>query len=344
MKFLKTIFSAVLLVLIATNIQAQTQGQAIELYNNGLSEAQSAEYQKAINTFGQVITIANQLGPDGEEVLENAQNQLLRAYYNLAVSDYEAFQSDRSIANIESTLNSFRDLQQVSDDYGNTSYKERAEAIIPQLLYAKASMHYSADELELSEAEVDRALNLNSNYAAAYFLKARIFKKINDTEGDGIIDENIDQMLEWFDRAIQVAEATGRNNIASRAREAAHDELLAVGANYINNENFRNAIQNLELALDYNAESADVYFRLAEANNGTGNPDQALAHATTALEYETGGRTDLARIYFELGYAHQTLGNNVEACEALSNAVYGSFKDNAEYIMEHELKCESSTD
>lgn len=343
MKGLKTILSVLLLVLIATNINAQSQGDAIELYNNGLSEAQAQEYESAITTFERVISIANQLGPEGEEVLENAQNQLLRAYYNLAVSDYETFQSERSIPSIEATINSFRDLQQVSEEYGNSSYKDRADRVIPQLHYAKASLHYSEDELELSEEEVDRALNLNSNYAAAYFLKARIFKKVNDTEGDGIIDQNIDQMLEWFDRAIQVANSTGQTNVATRAQEAAHDELLAVGANAINNENYRDAILNLERALDYNSESADVYFRLAEANNGTGNPEQALSYATTALEYENGGRTDLARIYFELGYAHQTLGNNAEACEAFSEAVYGNFKDNAEYIMEHELKCESST-
>lgn len=343
MKGIKTILSLILFALLAINVSAQSESDAIQLFNNGLSEVQSQDFEKAIATFNQVISIANGLGPDGEDILERAEEQLVKTYYNKAVTDYNTYRSDRSVENIGTAISAFRELLDVSEEYGNNTYKQRAEGIIPQLYYAKASLHYSKDEFELSEEAVDRALNLNSNYAAAYFLKARIFKKVNDTNGDGIIDQNINEMLQWFDRSIEVAGSTGQADVATKAREAAHDELLAVGASSINNENFRDAIQNLERALDYNSQSADVHFRLAEANNGIGNAEKALSHAATALEYENGGRTDLARIYFELGYAHQTLGKNAEACEAFGKAVYGSFKSNAEYIMEHELKCESST-
>jgi tetratricopeptide (TPR) repeat protein len=94
--------------------------------------------------------------------------------------------------------------------------------------------------------------------------------------------------------------------------------------------------------LDYDDESADVYYRLAEASNKASNYEKAVQYATTALDHENGGKTDKAKIYFELGYAHQTLGNKSVACDAFSNALFGSFKSPAEHKMEYELKCDST--
>ena len=62
----------------------------------------------------------------------------------------------------------------------------------------------------------------------------------------------------------------------------------------------------------------------------------------SSLNFETGGNTDKAKIFFELGLANQMLGNKGEACSAYESASYGSFKQPSEYKMEFELKCEST--
>jgi tetratricopeptide (TPR) repeat protein len=344
MKVLKISLCAALLALVAFQVQAQDRTQAVQLYNQGLEQAQANEYESAVSTFTQVISVAEQLGPEGEDIKGNAESQIPKMYYAMARGAYQNFQSERSIESLDEAISAFRDVIDISEEYGDDRYLPTARGAIPQLQYSKAVIYYGQEEYELSDEAVDNALNANPNYAAAYFQKARNFKKMKDTEGDGIIDEDIEGMLEWFDRAIQVGQSTNKPDIVERARESAHDELLAVGTRASEDNNIEYALEMLNKALEYDSESADVYYRLAEARNKSGNAQEAVNAATTSLEYESGGRTDQAKIYYELGYAHQTLGNKSEACDAFTNALYGSFRSPAEHKMEFELKCDSTAD
>lgn len=342
MKVLKTSLCAALLVLMAFQVQAQDRTQAVQLYNQGLEQAQSNDYEAAVSTFTQVISVAEQLGPEGEDIKGNAESQIPKMYYGLARAAYQEFQSSRDIESLDRAISAFRDVVEISEEYNDDRYVSTARGAIPQLYYSKSVLYYSQEDFEASEEAVDEALNLNSNYAAAYYQKAKIFKKVNDTDGDGIIDQGIDQMIEWYDRAIQVAGATNKPDISDRAREAAHDELLAVGTRASEDDNLDYAIETLNKALDYDGQSSNVYYRIAEAHNKAGNAQEAVDAATQGLEYENGGRTDRAKIYYELGYAYQTLNNKSEACDAFSNALYGSFRSPAEHKMEFELKCDST--
>lgn len=342
MKGLKFSSIAVVLLLIAGTAFGQSQTDAVKAYNAGLEAASAENYDQAISSLNQALTIANQLGPDGEEVAGKVENQLPTVYYKKAVSMYNEFRSTKSLDDLDAAVDAFREAASVGEEYGDERITPRAQGIIPQLFYQASVIHYSNGDYELADDAVDKAITVNSNYAVAYYQKAKIFKKVNDTGGDGIIDQNIDEMMRWYDQAISVAEATDKMEIAEKAREAAHDELLAVGASDLQGGDAAQAVIDLEKALNYNNESADVYYRLAEAHNKLGNAEQAVEYATQSLNYETGGRTDKAKIYFELGYAHQTLNNKSEACDAFSNALYGSFKSPAEHKMEFELKCDSS--
>lgn len=344
MKVFKTSICAALLALVAFQLQAQDRTQAVQLYNQGLEQAQSSDYESAISTFTQVINVAEQLGPEGEDIKGNAESQIPKMYYGKARAAYQEFQSSRDIETLDRTISAFRDVVEISEEYNDDRYANTARGAIPQLYYSKSVLLYSQENFEASEAAVDQALNLNSNYAAAYYQKAKIFKKVNDTDGDGIIDQGIDEMMEWYDRAIQVADATNKPDVANLAREAAHDELLAVGTRASEAQNLDYALETLNKALNYDGQSADVYYRIAEAHNKAGNAQEAVDAATQSLEYENGGRTDRAKIYYELGYAHQTLNNKSEACDAFTNALYGSFRSPAEHKMEFELKCDSTAD
>lgn len=342
MKVLKTSLCAALLALMAFQVQAQDRTQAVQLYNQGLEQAQSNDYEAAISTFTQVISVAEQLGPEGEDIKGNAESQIPKMYYGKARAAYQEFQSSRDVESLDKAISAFRDVVEISEQYNDDRYANTAKGAIPQLYYSKSVLYYTQEEYEASEEAVDKALEMNSNYAAAYYQKAKIFKKVNDTEGDGIIDQGVEEMIEWYDRAIEVAEATNNPDVADRAREAAHDELLAVGTRASQDQNLDYALEILNKALDYDGQSADVYYRIAEAHNKAGNAQEAIDAATQSLEYESGGRTDRAKIYYELGYAHQTLNNKSEACDAFTNALYGSFRSPAEHKMEFELKCDST--
>ena len=343
MKVFKRSSIAIVLALMATTAFAQTKTDAVKSYNAGYEEAKAGNYEAAIASYTQALTIARQLGPEGADIVDRVEQQIPAAYFNQARSQYQQYQKSKSLEDLDATISAFREVVQVGEEYNDNRVTPIAKRNIPVLLYQKAVTLYSNDELEKATQAIDKALNENSNYAVAYYQKAKIIKKQNDTDGDGIIDQNVDELLKWYDQAIEVAESTNERDIAEKAREAAHDELLAVGTRQSEEGNLQTAVETLTNALKYDDESADVYYRLAEASNKASNYKKAVEYATSALDYETGGKTDKAKIYFELGYAHQTLGNKSVACDAFSNALYGSFKSPAEHKMEYELKCDSAT-
>ncbi|MCP9290054.1 tetratricopeptide repeat protein [Gracilimonas sediminicola] len=342
MKVFKRSSIAIVLALMATTVFAQTKTDAVKAYNAGYEEAKSGNYEAAIASYTQALTIARQLGPEGEDIVDRVEQQIPAAYFNKARSQYQEYQKSKSLEALDATISAFREVVQVGEEYNDERVTPIAKRNIPVLLYQKSVTLYSNDELEKAKEAVEKAIKENSNYAVAYYQKAKIIKRQNDTDGDGIIDQNVDELLNWYDQAIAKAEATNNSDIAEKAQEAAHDELLAVGTRQSEAGDTKTAMETLNRALNYDDESADVYYRLAEASNKAGSYEQAVEYATTALDHESGGKTDKAKIYFELGYAHQTLGNKSVACDAFTNALYGSFKSPAQHKMEYELKCETA--
>lgn len=344
MKVLKQISLVLVAVLVAIPALAQTQADAITAFNKGYEEANAGNYDAAIEAYREALTIANQLGPDGEEIKGKAENQIPVVQFKKAASVYQKFQKSRSIEDINATIAAFEKVVEVGNEFNDERVTPRAKGNIPRLYYSKSVLLYGNGDYEAAMEAVDQAINKNSNYATAYYHKAKILKKQGDTDGDGIMDENIDEAMQWYDRAIQVANTHGQDETAETASEAAHDELLAVGTRASEAGDSDYAIEILTQALNYNDQSANVYYRLAEAYNKASNAESAIKNAEKALELETGGRTDKAKIYYELGFAQQTLGNKSAACDAFTNALYGPFKSPAEHKMEFELKCDSTAE
>jgi tetratricopeptide (TPR) repeat protein len=146
-------------------------------------------------------------------------------------------------------------------------------------------------------------------------------------------------VVSMFDQAITLAEMYDQGQVASRATDQAVQTLLSSGAQAVQNNQITDGIDLLNRAAEYETDEADVFFRLAEAYNKRSRYDEAISNAQRALELESGGVADKAKIYFELGFAHQMQNNKDAACSAMKNASYGDFRDPANHKMEFELKC-----
>lgn len=340
MKYLKssalTCLMGILLIGLSTDAFAQNQKAAFEAYNKALELAKSGQYEQAINMFNQAISNAEELGEEGKDIIQRSQKQLPPVHYQMSLAAYRTFQQEKSISSLEETINSFQETGQVAEELGNTEIVDKTGQVITQLLYTKSLLQFQTENYDESLASLDQAISRNPNYAKAYYQKGIVAKR---QEGN-----SLDEVLGYFDKAIEIGNKTNDVQTVRNAKEAASEELLYNGALKINEEQkFDEAVSLLKRALEYDPSSADIYYRLAEAYNKQALWDSAIEHANKALELESGGRTDLAKIYFELGLAYQNKGNKKQACGAYENAAYGSFKAPAEHQMEFELECKSTT-
>ncbi|WP_165141435.1 tetratricopeptide repeat protein [Halalkalibaculum roseum] len=339
MKHLKKIsvrfLLGLMLVGFSTNLMAQDRGAAVQAFNKALELAKSNEYDQAIEMYNQAIAQAEQLGEEGQDIVQRVEKQLPSIYYQKALASYKEFQKAKSLSSLETTIENFQEASEMSSEYGNDDISGKADQVVTQLYYTKSILQYKSSNYSESLASLNQAIERNPNYAKAYYQKGIVLKNQESS--------NFERALEQFDQAIEVGNRVNDNQIVRKAREAAHDELLYRGSKATESKNYKTAVTLLDRALEYETESADAHYRLAEAYNKQALWNQAISHANTALELENGGRTEKAKIYFELGTAYKNQGNVEQACGAFKNAAFGSFKSPAEHQMEFELKCESTT-
>lgn len=317
-------------------VDAQDRREAVQTYNNARELVNSGEYEQAIVQFQNAIEVANQLGDEGADIVERAEGKLPEVYRQIALDEYRAFKNDQTISNLDATIDAFQETKEVADEYDNSQIADQANGVVNQLLYSKSIIQYKQQNFEDALATLDQVIERDPNYAKAYYQKGIVLKKIDGTD--------LERSMDLFDQAIEVGQKVNDSDIVSRAQTAAHDELVYRGASATEDKNYSRAKELLNRALEFNSSSANAHYRLAEAYNKTQDWQQAVNHSKEALGFETGGRTDKARIYFELATAYQGLGQKENACGAFGNAAYGDFKSPAEHQMEYELECESATE
>lgn len=337
MKFLKnsltTLLVGLFIVGLTMDVKAQDKRQAVKTYNKALELMKSNEFEQAANMFTQAITQSEKLGEDGQDIVQRSQKQLPAVYFSMAKQEYRNFQSTKSMSSLEATVAAFQEAGEVSEKYGNSQIADKVPNIITQLTYTKSLLQYQQQNFQEALATLDNVIENNPNYAKAYYQKGIVIKKMDSG--------SMDEALSFFDKAIELGEQNNNNQIVERSQSAAADELAYRGSQAIQNSNYSEAISLLNQALEYDSASANAHYRLSEAYNGQQEWQQAVTAANKAIELSNGGRTDKAKSYFTLGTAYQGLGQKSDACEAFTNAAYGTFKSSAEHKMEFELKCDS---
>lgn len=336
MKSFQTIitFSLALVIALGTASIASAQDdsvqQVVDLYNQGQELAGSDNFDQAIDRFRAALEIAEE--NDLDEYTQRITAQLPRVYQSRASAAYRTYQNERSTESVDTAIEYFEDAAEAGEEFGDDEVVQRSQAAIPQLHYIRGVLEFRAENFEGALESVETAIELNSNYAVAYYQKAVILKNMNPND--------LDTAIEWYDRAIEVAEATNDTRTAQNARNGVAEELIYRASNLIEDEEPAAAIELLQRVENYNPQSASAHFRLAQAYNMRAQWQDALRHANQALEYETGGVTDRAKIYFEMGLAHKGEGDIDNACSAFEEANYGDFSDPASHELEFELKCE----
>jgi tetratricopeptide (TPR) repeat protein len=310
--------------------QDDPRAEAIQLYNQAQELAGGGDFDGASEKYREALDVARD--NDLDDIVELVEQQLPRVAFQKASTSFSTFQNDRSIENANTALDDFKNAKEVGEEFGDEQIVSRAESAIPQLYYLRGVMEYRAENYDASLEDLDTAMELNANYPAPYYQKAVVLKAQNP--------DDIETALEWYDQAIEVAERAGDDRTLQNARSGARDELIFRAVNQAEERRFSQAVELLQRVEQYDPRSATAHYRLAEVYNERGNWDSALEHANRALEYESGGAADLAKIYFEIGTAYKGKGEKENACEAFENARYGDFTDPANHELQFELRCE----
>lgn len=302
---------------------AQTREDVINTFNEGFAlYNEEGDNLAAIEKFEETIELADQVGSEADDIRERAVGQIPRLAFMHAAQHVRDGQ-------LENAINSFQQAEEYAEKYDDEQILKRVRGNMPALHLNLGNKYYRDERNEEAIEQYEKAIELNPSYVSAYYQMGLVYRRYDEME----------QALEHFDTSIELAREEGNQEHVDRAQRAARDYLVHRASEQIEEENYNRALDLLNRASGY-GESASMHYRFAEAYNLLERFDEALNSAQRALELDDGGRTDLARVYFEIGMAHKGLGNTQEACDALDNALYGDFRAPAEHQIEHELECD----
>jgi tetratricopeptide (TPR) repeat protein len=336
MKSLKYLFLAALTVTFlsigGSVAQAQSESgyaKARKTFKEGRQLAKNKKYEQSITKLKKSISLAKGGGEKSDQIAKLARKLLPQIYFKEAMDDYEAFQGSQSIDNLDKAVQSFKDAADAGEQYEAKSVTKQSNQAILQLTYEKAALQYNDKNYDDALSTINDVIDMNGNYARAYYQKALILKK----------QHKMDDAYAAFDKAIQTGKQANKSQVVRRAKENAAEGLISSGAKAVKNKQYDSGIKMFKHALKYNPQSSKAYYRLANAYNAKGSYSEALSNAKKGLQHASGGHATKAKFYFEEGKAYQGLDKKSAACKAFANAEYGEFKSSAHHKMKYQLKC-----
>ena len=305
-------------LLLTATLTAQTLTDVINEFNEGVSKVNNQEYDAALEHFNQVLTLAETVGAEAEEMKGKAQEQIPQAYYRQATLFLKRKQFDNAIPYLENTIQSSSEFE------NNAEIQGKATRYLMQSYMREGQRNLKNQNYEAALEMYDKALAMNENLYQANLGKGMVY----------LAEDESDQMMEEFAKAKEGAIAkddTKTITLINSKIDGYYNRFITEEMEMVDPEelDYSYVVEACENALAANPSNPRALYHLALISNKNVEYDAAIEYANKALESETEA-VWLSAIYFELGSAYQNTVEYDKACEALKNVAEEPFLTRAE--------------
>ena len=312
------VFAILAGVLLAGSLSAQTLTDVINEYNTGVEKLNSQEYDLALEHFNQVLTKAETVGAEADDMKAQAQKQIPATYYRQATTFMKRKQYDNAIPYLENTV-------ATATLYNNNEeISKKASGYLPRFYVMQGTKEMRNQSYDAAIEYYDKALELNENLYKACQGKGMVYLEQDET----------DLMLECFARAKKGAEAKGDTKTINQVNgviDSYYNKFITEEMEMVDPEenDYSYVVEACENALAANPNNPRALYHLAIVANKTVEYDKAIEYAQTALTHETEA-VWISAINFELGSAYQNTADYDKACETLKKVTEEPFLTRAE--------------
>jgi tetratricopeptide (TPR) repeat protein len=306
--FKKLVLSTVFAVT-AVILSAQTRDDVVKAYNDG-AKASATDVKAAIASFETAIQLADKVGESANDMKQKATQVLPGLYFKVA---YAALNEKKPASEI---IQSAKTAMSVAEKYNNESNKTNALKVLTQGYNLKAGEYFAKSDFDNALKTYDTLLSVNPGYVNAFFNKATIYMKQNNSAA---VEENIDAYLGKLKPGTDDAKI-------KQTSQSALEYFRASGSKASQAEKLDDALSMLNKAAKY-GEDKDLYYYFADVYNKKKNFDSALESAQKGLALETGADDAKAKFYFQIGLAQEGKGQTAEACGSFKNSLFGPFAE-----------------
>lgn len=309
-------------VLVAATLSAQTLTDVINEFNTGVEKLNGQEYVVALEHFNQVLTMAEVVGAEADDMKAQAEMQIPATYYRQATTFMKRKQYDNAIPYLENTV-------ETASLFGNNEdISKKAAGYLPQLYVREGNTLRKNKSYDKAIEYFDKAIAMNPNLYQACQAKGMVYLEQDETE----------EMMECFNNAIEGATAKNDAKAIEQINgliDNYYNQFIMeeVGAIDPEENDYTYLVEACDNALAANPNNPRALYHLAMVANKSDQAQNAIEYCQKALQYEK-EVIWMSAINFELGSAYQSTKQYDEACVALQKVTEDPFLDRAEKKIE----------
>lgn len=243
--------------------------QATELYNKGAA-ASSTDKAAAVDFFQKAYAMAQLLGDEGAEIIENCKGVIPKLHYSMVNDLIKENKYDEAVKKLEETV-------EASMTFGAEDVLANAKKLIPQVQLQKGNALLTAKDYEGAAAVYKAITDADPTNGMAAL---RLGMALNQT-GD------LDGALE----ALNAAAANGQEENANKQKATV---LLKQASNLLRDKDYQGAFDKAEESAKL-AESANAFKIAGTAANNLSKKAEAIEYLGKYLEL-TPNASDAAQI------------------------------------------------
>ncbi|MEA1887914.1 MAG: hypothetical protein U9N72_11960 [Bacteroidota bacterium] len=317
-----------LFLLVILGITQLTYGQTtindVKSSFNQAVQMEKINPETAVTSYEKVIELADEVsGEEADQIKGQAMTRIPKMYYESAKQYAGAKKYEKSIEMLDASIEGYKAI-------GDERSASRSLNTIVSIRNVQGASALNEGNYEEALGFYNNALQRDPNYTKAYLGKLIIYDKM----------ENIEKMEEVAMMGLQVCDQERDNRTAGDIKKVMRTHYFNDAQTAMAEKDYVKAESNLKNTIEYGNNNVIVHYQMGLAQKGQEKWPEAVQSFNEALELETGGAEEKAKIYFELGGAYQALDQKNEACAAYKNALYGEFKEAARYQIDNVLECD----
>ena len=322
----KSLNALFLLVLLGVTpvIYGQTTINDVKSSFNQAVQMEKINPEAAISSYEKVLELADEVGgEEADQIKGQALTRIPKMHYEAAKKHAAAKDYENSVKMLDASIEGFNAI-------GDQRSASRSQGTILSIRNVQGASALNEGNYTEALGFYDDALQRDPNYTKGYLGKLLIYDKMED----------VDKMEEVAMMGLQVCDQEHDNRTAGDIKKVMRTHFFNDAQTAMADKDYAKAESNLKSSIEYGNNNVIIHYQMGLAQKGQEKWSDAVQSFNEAIELETGGEEEKAKIYFELGGALQALGQNAQACAAFKNALFGEFKEAALYQIDNVLECD----
>ncbi|MCQ2135868.1 MAG: tetratricopeptide repeat protein [Bacteroidales bacterium] len=296
----KIILIAAAALLAAFSASAQDMKEATEIAKAANEAWMGGDFDTALSSFKEALSIAEQCGDEGLELAVACQSAIPQIMLSQGKNLINEKKYDEAVAKLN-------EVAEVAESYGETSIADKAKKLVPDAINRKAGTLLKAQDFAGAVEALNQLIAINPANGQAYVNLGAAQEKLGN-----------------MDEAIAAYESAAANGKEAEANKKLSTVFLKKASAALKGGNAAEALENAVKSNDYVA-SANACKVAASASMKLGKPMDAINFYEKYLEVNPSAG-DKSDIIFTIAATYQKAGNKAKAAE-----YYGKLTGDVKY-------------